>query len=174
MSLRAAIVALIVLATAGFVVGTTIERNSNQPATESPAQRASESPPEGGGRPAEHVGESPAHVAHEASHGEVRPFGVDIEAPVFVILAALASLALAGAVWIWPRSLLVLAGVGLVMVLFAVLDIREISHQLDEHRTGLVALAGAVAALHLSAAAAIGLIARTDRRTSRRVGTMPA
>jgi NO-binding membrane sensor protein with MHYT domain len=68
-------------------------------------------------------------------------------------------------VWTRPQSLLVLGVVGAAMVLFAALDVREVFHQVDESRAGLAVLAGAVAALHLGAAAAIGLLAR---------GTTPA
>jgi hypothetical protein len=39
------------------------------------------------------------------------------------------------------------------MVVFAVLDLREVVHQLDEDNGGLAVLAGVVAALHLAAAA---------------------
>src|SRR4051812_22160454 len=85
--LRAAIVGLIVLATIGFVVGTTIERNSAEPHAASPAAARTE------GSHAE-GGESQAHRAAE-SGGEFQPFGVDIEAVPFIVLGAIASLGLA-------------------------------------------------------------------------------
>ena len=39
------------------------------------------------------------------------------------------------------------------MVVFAVVDVREVFHQLDEDKDGLALLAALVAALHLAAAA---------------------
>jgi len=42
-------------------------------------------------------------------------------------------------------------------VVFAVFDIAEISHQLEESRTGLAALAGMIAVVHLAAAATAGI-----------------
>jgi len=172
MSLRAAIVGLIVLATVGFVVGTTIERNAKESHTETPAaaesESSSESHAEGGEGGAAHAGEG------AETGGEFQPFGVDIEAVPFIVLAALVSLGLAAAVWTRPRSLIVLGVVAAAMVLFAALDIREVIHQVDESRTGLAVLAGIVAALHLAAAGAIGLLARRDGRVPGPAGTMPA
>jgi hypothetical protein len=71
---------------------------------------------------------------------------------LFVILAVLASLALAFAAWTRPRSTAVLVVVALAMVAFAAFDVRELFHQLDESKTDLAVVAGAVAALHLAAA----------------------
>jgi hypothetical protein len=189
MSLRAAIVGLIVLATVGFVVGTTIERNSKESHAETPAaarsEGSSESHAEGGESEAKRAAESgsqgeSAHAGEgaqaggEAAHREYQPFGVNIEAVPFIVLAALVSLGLAAAVWTRPGSLLVLGVVAAAMVLFAALDVREVFHQVDESRTGLAVLAGVVAALHLAAAAAIGLLARGDGRLTGTAGTMPA
>ena len=156
MTLRAAIIGLIVLATVGFVVGTTIERNLKEPHAETPtaarSEGSSESQVEGGERAAESGGPE--------THGECQPFGVDIEAVPFIVLAALVSLGLAVAVSTRPQSPLVLGVVATAMLLFAALDVREVFHQVDESRTGLAVLAGVVAALHLAAAVAIGLLGR--------------
>lgn len=46
------------------------------------------------------------------------------------------------------------------MAVFAALDVREVIHQLDEDNGGLALLAGAVAGLHLAAAAVAMLIRR--------------
>jgi nitrate reductase gamma subunit len=83
-----------------------------------------------------------------------------VEAVPFVILAALGSLALGLAAWFRPRWALLLVGVGAAMLLFAVLDVREVFHQSDESKTGLAVLAGAIAALHAAAAAVAVLMAR--------------
>ena len=185
--LRAAIVALIVLATSGFVVGTTIERNSAGTHREGPAAARSE-----GGSSARHseTGEHAtgrhgseggaenapggAETGSADRHPELKPLGVDIEAVPFIVLAAVASLALAGGVWLRPRSLAVLGVVVAAMLLFAVLDVREVFHQTDESRIGLAVLAAVVAALHLAAAAATGVLARREQRPASPAGTVPA
>jgi hypothetical protein len=46
------------------------------------------------------------------------------------------------------------------MVAFAVLDVREVVHQLDDDNGGLALLAAAVAALHLGVAAIAVALAR--------------
>jgi hypothetical protein len=184
MTLRAAVVGLIVLATIGFVVGTTIERNAEGSHAESPAatrsdstssgesgaERAAES---GGQREATHAGEGAAAGGQEA-HAEFQPFGINIEAVPFIVLAALASLAMAAAVWTRPRTRLILGVVAAAMLLFATLDVREVFHQIDVSRTGLAVLAGVVAALHLAAAAGTALLARGDTPLTGPAGTMPA
>ena len=53
------------------------------------------------------------------------------------------------------------------MVAFAVLDVREVVHQLDEDNGGLALLAGVVAALHLGAAAVALALARGAAASSR-------
>jgi hypothetical protein len=83
-----------------------------------------------------------------------------VEAVPFVILAALGSLALGLAAWQRPRTALLLVGVGAAMLLFGVLDVREVFHQSDESKTGLAVLAAAIAAMHVAAAAVAGLMAR--------------
>jgi NO-binding membrane sensor protein with MHYT domain len=60
-------------------------------------------------------------------------------------------------------SPLVAAGVALAMLAFTVLDIREVTHQLNESHAGLAALAAAIATLHLLAAAAALLTIRHAR-----------
>lgn len=50
--------------------------------------------------------------------------------------------------------------VALVALVWAVLDVRELLHQLDESRTGIAVVAAAVAILHLAAAAVSGRLAR--------------
>ena len=175
MNLRAVIVGLIVLATVGFVIGVSVERNTEDSHAESPTaasseNTSSESHAEGG----EESEASHADEGAEQGEGEFQPFGIDIEALPFIVLAALASLAMAAAVWTRPTSLLVLGIVAIAMLLFAALDVREVFHQADESRTGLAVLAGVVAALHLAAAAAIALLASGGNEPTGRAGTIPA
>jgi hypothetical protein len=108
-------------------------------------------------------GESANHS--EGNSEEV--FGVDAEATPFVVLAVLASLALALAAWARPSSTPILVVVALAMLAFAVFDVREVFHQADESKTGLAVLAGIVAALHL-AAAFLALRCRDTRASSPR------
>ena len=181
MTLRAWLVGLIVVATAGFVIGTTVERHNAhhesavQVRSESDGAHAAET---GGETPATHAaeegGESPsAHAAEQ--HKELRPLGVDIEAVPFVVLAALVSLALAGVGWARPHWRVGLVVIAVVMLVFGALDVREAFHQSDENQTGLVILAIAIAALHFAAAAvASAMAARSEAAGTARAGTMPA
>ena len=153
MSVRALIVALIAVSTIGFVVGTTIERNTKETHAERSAAPRAEGGSEAGG----------GETRGEQTHGEFQPFGVNLESVPLIIAAALVSFGLAAAVWTQSRSALALAVVAIVMLLFAVLDVREVFHQVDESRTGLAVLAGVVAALHVGAAvlSALLLVRRT-------------
>jgi hypothetical protein len=64
------------------------------------------------------------------------------------------------------------------MLAFAVLDAREIAHQIDINKNGLAILAGVVSALHLAAAAVAAAMALRSRRPhdglGGRAGTMAA
>jgi hypothetical protein len=169
LTLRALLVGLIVVATVGFAIGTTLERHNAH--HESAAQLHSES---GGESPATHAAEGRAespstHAAEGAStkaeqHKELRPLGIDIEAVPFVVLAVLAS-----------RWRLGLAVIAVVMLVFGALDVREAFHQSDENQTGLVILAVAIAVLHFGAAAvAAAMATRGEAAGAARAGTMPA
>ena len=170
MSLRAVLVVLIALATAGFIVGTTIERNSEDDHADAAAEiqaegthseegEAAEEPGEAGEEHSEE-GESAAEDTHDESDEEFKPFGIDIEAAPFVALAAIVSLALAAAAWTRPGWTLLLGVIAVAMLAFAALDMREVFHQSDEDETGLAVLAAVIALLHLAAAAVAGLMAR--------------
>jgi hypothetical protein len=52
---------------------------------------------------------------------------------------------------------------GVAMLAFAALDVREVFHQGDINESGLAVLAGAVAALHLAAAAVAAAMASRSR-----------
>lgn len=203
--MRAWLVGLIVLATVGFVIGTSIERHNtshesaahlraegaaSKPAAtgeggESAATHAAEggnaestegsgAPNEGGESAATHAAESHADAKTE-SHKELRPLGVDIEAVPFVVLAALASLALAALGWVRPRWLLGLATIAAAMLVFGALDVREAFHQSDENQTSLVILAAVIAAAHFAAAGTAAAMARRAAPSAAgATGTIPA
>ena len=91
--------------------------------------------------------------AHAEGGGESDTvLGIDVESTPLIVLAVVASLALAAGAWARPDSRGLLTLIGIAMLAFAVLDIREVVHQLDEDETGLALLAGLVALLHLAAA----------------------
>jgi choline-glycine betaine transporter len=76
-----------------------------------------------------------------------------------VVVAVLLALSVAAAVWWRPiRPVLVVAVVFCLGT--AVLDVREVVHQLNQNRNGVATLAGLVAVLHLLAAAAAALSLR--------------
>jgi hypothetical protein len=178
MGLRAVLLALVLAATAAFVVGVAVERASGEAGHHDTASPVA--PGKGAAAGAAHAesgGESQAaHAAEGAAgaptgtraaetHAELRPLGINIEAWPFVIAAVLASLALAAAAWVRPQTPELLAVVALAMLAFAALDIREVAHQLDVDKDGVAVLADAVAALHLAAAlVAAAMASRAWRR----------
>jgi hypothetical protein len=182
MGLRVLLVALVIAATASFVVGVSIERGDEAAhhAAGEAAAPAGEGQEAGGEGEAQHAeGESAEGAANtEEPHAELRPLGIDVEATPFVALAALASLALAAAAWLRPTLTPLLALVAGAMLAFAALDIREVFHQADINESGLAVLAGAVAAVHLAAAAAAAAMAARSRASVAPVtgpaGTMAA
>jgi hypothetical protein len=158
---RLLLVALLVASTAAFAVGASVERSSDESHDKSAA--AVESSEAAGGEASE-TGEE-AHseeVAGRAEEGgEESVLGVDLDGTPFVVLGAVASLGLALAVWLHPEWRLLLGLVAAAMVAFAVLDAREVVHQVDEDNGGLAVLAGVVAVLHLAAAAVAFSIGRS-------------
>jgi hypothetical protein len=202
--MRAWLVGVIVLATIGFVIGTSIERHNSthESAAQLRAEGAANQAAKPGGESAEtHAAEgggeeSPSkpattkesgeraasHAAENATasktevHKELRPLGIDIEAVPFVVLVALASLALAALGWARPRWLLGLAAIAGAMVIFGALDVREAFHQSDENQTGLVILAAVIAALHFAAAGIAAALAarRMTPGAPGAAGTIPA
>jgi hypothetical protein len=161
---RVLLTALLVVATAAFVIGVSIERSSgDEHAEQAPAVESGE--PGGAGH--DEGAESGEAAKAEESAGEHANedsaetlLGIDSEAVPFFVLAAAFSLALAAAVWLRPGRVPLLVLVILAMVAFVALDVREVVHQLDEDDGGLALLAGVVAVLHLGAAAVALAIAR--------------
>jgi hypothetical protein len=127
-------------------------------ATESPDAHADEAGSEeakpSGGTPAEQAGEAGRETHNESgeAHSESgeKVLGISYESTPFVILAVLASLGMAAAVWL-ARAPWIFLLVAAAMIAFAVFDIAEVFHQVDRSEGGIAALAGLVAALHLAA-----------------------
>lgn len=173
MGLRGILVALIVLATVGFVIGTSVERHQSQhesAATLKSEGRAPAAHVEGRETPAAHAAEGGPSGRATDRHPELKPLGVNVEAVPFVVLAAVASLLLAILAWARPRWLVGLLAVAATMLVFSVLDVREVVHQSDEGRTGLAALAALIAALH-GAAAATAIVMGDERARGGQLAT---
>jgi len=151
---RDALVLLIVLATAGFAAGVAMERaTAEEPHTDEVIGTEE-------GEAGHEEGEGGAAVKEQTSE-EI--LGLNLESTPLVVAAVVGSLLLAGAVWIRPRWRPLLAVVALVMLAFAVLDILELVHQLDESRAAVAIIATIVAALHLAAAGTAGAMLRASK-----------
>lgn len=139
---------LMVLSTAVFVIGASVEKSqghSETGVTETHTDEGSEAHQEGGNE------ESPG--ATPPSGGSETIAGIEVESTPLIVVGAVVSLALAGAALRWPRR--EVFAVAVVFLLgFVVLDVRELAHQLNEDANGVVVLAGLTLALHLAAAAA--------------------
>lgn len=176
MALRALLVILIVAATAAFVVGVGVEHGEQSAHHDqsgevaagagreaAPGETRSKAEERGEASPAEGQADGGSESA-PAEPAELRPLGVDVEAWPVVIIAALASLALAVAAFLRPRLVALLALVSAAMLAFAALDVLEAVRKADVDDTGLAILAGIVAALHLGAAVLAAVMASQARR----------
>jgi len=158
--LRRTAAALLVVCAGLFIVAVTAEGDTHADTTE-PAGDHDEAAEAAGGEAGHDEAAEPAggEAGHDASAEEERILGVDVESPGAVVLAVAVPVALAGGLWIRRQRWLAIAAVG-VAVVFAVFDVAEIAHQLDDSQTGLAVLAGVIAAGHLAAAAGAGLSTR--------------
>jgi hypothetical protein len=162
--LRLALVLAILVSAGLFAIGSAIERNQQD---EHPGEaRASESvpAPESGEKAHSETGESSESVGGESSEtgGETHSesseeiFGIDPESTGLVIAAIVAAVLLALAVWVAPLPPVLLAVIAFGVV-FAAFDVREVVHQVDESREGLVIVAAILALLH-ALVAVLGLV----------------
>jgi hypothetical protein len=132
---RAALPLVLLAATALFVLGLALEPHSEDAGSESREHAESEA----GGERSEPEGE------------EERVLGLDLESPLVVGVAVVASVGLALLAWSRPERRWLVA-IAVVAAGLALVDVAEVLHQLDEDRIGLALLAAAVAALHALAA----------------------
>lgn len=112
---------------------------------------------ETGGESGTGAGESGGTTSESHGGSDATLLGIDLEGAPFVVVALIASIALAVAlVVLRSRALLVVTIV--VALTFALADVREVFHQLHE-RPGIAALATVVALAHVVAvvAAAAGV-----------------
>jgi hypothetical protein len=150
MALRRLLVTLIVLSTVAFAIGALLERSNRGPAAEGTVTETTAH--EEGGQAVEGSGET--------RQGEETLFGIGPESPALIVFAIVVSLLLAGGCWLRPDWRWLLVVTAFAMAVFAVVDLREVIHQLDESNTGLAIMAGAVAILHAASAVTAVLLRR--------------
>jgi hypothetical protein len=161
---------LLLLATAAFVVGVTVERNQGEDTSSSNTSTHTEAGEHAEGEGSAE-GSAEPNARSKSAQASEDLLGVNPESTPVVVLAVLLALLLAGAVWWRPFRLILAAGV-LFCVGAMALDLREVAHQLDENRGGVATIAGVVAALHLLAA--LAAIAALIARARNANGQMPA
>jgi hypothetical protein len=120
-----------------------------------------------GEKPATHAAEHSPENSSENSSEDL--LGINPEATGLVVIAVAVSVLLAALI-LTVGSPLLAAVVALVMLAFTALDIREVTHQLNESHSGLAALAATIALLHL-AAGAVALLTTRDTRSKPRPST---
>jgi hypothetical protein len=170
LSARVLLPSLITAASALFILGVSVERGQSDRHAREPAEQVGETREAHNAETASegeqaHADASARRSGHDSDEEEPRILGIDPESTPLVVLAAIGSLLLGAAVLRWPRARALLAILALAMLAFAVLDIREVTHQLDEERGGVAVMAGVVATLHLAAASLAA--AQTGRRRKR-------
>lgn len=175
LSLRTWLAVLLVISAALFFVGIYLERGASAPTSPVAVQPAPSTHVEGASGESGEAGHSasPAATTAIASAGEsgettaehaaeTWPFGIDLESPVLVGGAILVSLLLALAVLRTTTPMVPLGIVGFSL-LFAVLDLLEVSHQLGAARPGLAAIAAVLLVLHVAMALVAARLLMTDR-----------
>jgi hypothetical protein len=167
---RRAAAILFVVTAALFAVGVAAEDDTHsEPAAESsstpaeqPAGESGEAHEEGAEETGDEAEEGSGREGDDAGHDESAEdetvLGIDAESPATVTLAVLVSIALAAGLWFTKRRAVAIAA-AVAAILFAVFDIAEVAHQLDESNNALAALALTVAVGHLLAGAGAGWFA---------------
>ncbi len=150
-----------------FLIGAFVEHNqSDQAGQGSPAVAASVSPSAGGetgSETTESHATTPGQTPQETRSETL--FGINPESTGLVAAGVIAALLLAGACW-WRRIVVVLLGVVGFGLIFGALDVREMVHQLNEHRETLGLVAGAIGVLHGGAALLAGVNPGPGNRTA--------
>ena len=145
---------LLIAGAALFAVGVAAERNATDAHTETATETAhteGTAQEESGGEETQHTDESATEQAGHTESSSETVLGVNLESTALVVVAAIASVALAALTWRWNLRLLLLATLAFAAV-FASFDIAELVHQIQESRTGIAALVAIIAALHIAAA----------------------
>ena len=171
---RSLLSALLIAGAALFAVGVAAERHATDQHTESgteavtptasaaiAATSASVSDTDGGegathtevpgGEGATHTQSSRGEATGQSETSGETVVGLNLESNALVSVAVAVSLALAALTWLRNRRSLLVAAVGFALV-FAVFDIAEVAHQINESRAGLATLAAAIGVVHLATA----------------------
>lgn len=139
---RGPLAALLLASAALLAIGTAIEGagHSESVSTAPSEGEAGHSDSGESGGETGHVEGGGAEVNSTETHSEKETLlGVDIESPLFVTIGVLVSIALATAAVRSSKKAVFFVVVSFTLA-FAVLDGKELVHQLDESRTGLAAL----------------------------------
>ena len=121
--IAAVFAAVMLLATAAFAIGVSIEKNKGSGETTSGVHPSGESDGDTGEGQAQGEGGTPGDTGSH-SEGTETVAGVKVESTPLIVRAVVASLAVAGAALVWPRrELFALAAV--FCVAFAILDGRD-------------------------------------------------
>ena len=163
--------ALLIASAAAFAAGAAIEHHT---ASSQSHQVPHEQRPEAGAAAenpagAEGAASKEKSATHAAEDTSETLLGINPEATGLVVTAVAVSVLLAALI-LTVGSPLLAAVVALVMLAFTALDIREVTHQLNESHPGLAALAATIALLHL-AAGAVALRTTRDTRSQPRAST---
>jgi hypothetical protein len=158
---------LLVLATIIFVIGIRAERSlAGDATTARPAESADSVSTESSEEEAESHSDEEAETESQveettAPHDEATEasetiLGINPESTGAIAAAVVLSLALAAALWFWGTPGVLIVTVFFAL-LFAALDLREVTHQLQESRISLAAIALVATILHSGAAVIAGL-----------------
>lgn len=147
--IAAAVAVLLVAAAALLVVGTMLERRTESGAEHPVGATTGEQQESHHDESTEGAHREPA-TAPGTRGGEAadRLTGISVDSPAIVALGAIASLALAVAVWLRPNRAVIAIVVAFTAAAL-VLDVLEINHQVGADRIGLAVLAGVIAALRV-------------------------
>jgi hypothetical protein len=145
--------ALLLTGAALFAIGVATERNSDDHHAEATSAHI-ESGAEGAKEEAAEQDEQAGTAAEERDEQaeEERLLRLDLESVPLVVAGVVVSVALAVDVWLRRDRWLLWTAGGFAAV-FAVLDVAELVHQIEENRTGIAIIAAIVAIMHAAGAA---------------------
>jgi uncharacterized membrane protein YdbT with pleckstrin-like domain len=173
--LRLVLVLAILASAALFGVGSAIERSQKGERRHNEARAARAASAESGrqahserggetssepGRGTQPEGGAAGETGSE-SHSESSEdiLGINPESTGLVVAAIIAAALLALAVWFTRLRVVLLAVIAFGLV-FAAFDVREVVHQVNESRAGLVIIAGVLGAVHLGVSQLAGVLLR--------------
>lgn len=153
---RGLLTALLIASAALLAIGVTLEKSAESEEAAAVTGEASESGEAGHSEAEEgHFEETEGDSSVSHSESKETLLGIDTDSPLAVGAGVVLSLVLAGLA-LRSNNRIVLVVVMLFALAFAIVDGKELFHQLDESRTALAMLAGVIAMLHLGAAALAG------------------